>query len=442
MGSVASQRNLSWPSMPSMPSIPFWGSNSSKTAQEANSSPEKIAAESSTAAADQANPQAVPVDNATPLPAETANPNPGLDAISELVNNQQSAAEILSREEGIGYLSSLGLDFGWGPSSLMQWTLEHVHVWTGLGWAGSIVATAILFRIVMFYPTVQGTKLAANMKKMQDDPRHKELNEKLKAGIRNGDREAQQTAQALAGLLRKEYDAPATGIIWNLLPIPFSFGMFRVVSGMTHIPVPSLEWSGMWWFTDLTRSDPFFILPAIATALMVFSIKRNAANSPKSQSDMANKMVYVLGPVMLIGTSFLSAAVNLMGLAFGAATLATTLLLNTASVRRFMGIPPLQKPQAPKLSYSAPRGVITAEAAGEAGKLPPKPPASWKQSIQDSVNYAKEALDKQTQKLPGQGNMEDRAERRRREELKRKEDERRNQERAAFDAKYKRKGKK
>lgn len=273
MGSVASQRNLSWPSMPSMPSIPFWGSNSSKTAQEASSSPEKVAAESSTAAADQANPQAVPVDNATPLPAETANPNPGLDAISELVNNQQSAAEILSREEGIGYLSSLGLDFGWGPSSLMQWTLEHVHVWTGLGWAGSIVATAILFRIVMFYPTVQGTKLAANMKKMQDDPRHKELNEKLKAGIRNGDREAQQTAQALAGLLRKEYDAPATGIIWNLLPIPFSFGMFRVVSGMTHIPVPSLEWSGMWWFTDLTRSDPFFILPAIATALMVFSIK-------------------------------------------------------------------------------------------------------------------------------------------------------------------------
>lgn len=271
LGSVASQRNLSWPSMPSMPSIPFWGSNSKATAQETTAT-ENTPVESSTAAADQANPQSVPVDHITPPPSETANPNPGLDAISDLVNNQ-SAAEILSREEGIGYLSSLGLDFGFGPSSVMQWTLEHIHVWTGLGWAGSICATAILLRIAMFYPTVKGTALAANMKRMQADPRHAETTEMLKEAVRNGDREKQQAAQTLSGILRKEYNAPATALLWNFLPVPFSFGMFRVVSGMTHIPVPSLENGGMAWFTDLTQSDPYFLLPAFATGLMVFSIR-------------------------------------------------------------------------------------------------------------------------------------------------------------------------
>lgn len=155
---------------------------------------------------------------------------------------------------------------------------------------------------------------------------------------------------------------------------------------------------------------------------------------------MAKKMVYVLTPVMLIGTAYLSAAVNLMGLAFGGATLVTTLLLNNPTVRASFGIPPLEKPKltSSDLSYTAPRGVITPEAAGEAGKQP-KPEASWKQSIQDSIKYAKGKLDEQ--KLPGQGSMEDRAERRRRDNLKKKEEDRREQQRAAFEAKYKGKGK-
>lgn len=158
---------------------------------------------------------------------------------------------------------------------------------------------------------------------------------------------------------------------------------------------------------------------------------------------MAKKMIYVLGPVMCIGTAYLSAAVNLMGLAFGGATLFTTLLLNNAAVRARLGIPPLdiQKPDTSKISYTAPRGVITPEAAGEAGKAP-KVDSSWKTSIQDTVKYAKEKLDSSTQNLPGQGQMEDRAERKRRDNLKKKEGERRDQQKAAFNEKYKVKGRK
>lgn len=193
-----------------------------------------------------------------------------LSAISDVVNS--TGSEILNRAEGIGYLTSLGLDYGWGPSSMMQWLLEHVHVWGGLGWAASIAASAVVLRIAMLYPLIQSTKFSADMKRMQEDPRFPEVTKKLKAALAAGDRTAQAQAQSLNAMLRREYNVPFSKMGWSFLPIPFSYGLFRVVTGMTHIPVPSLETSGFLWFTDLTQSDPYMVLPAVATGLMVLAI--------------------------------------------------------------------------------------------------------------------------------------------------------------------------
>lgn len=211
-----------------------------------------------------------PADVVTSSSAEAASQDPELAAISDLVNG--SGSEILNRAEEIGYLASLGLDYGWGPTSVMQWVLEHIHVWGGLGWAGAIVASAFALRVAMFYPTVKSTKFSAGMKRMQEDPRFPETSEMLKLAIRDGDRQAQAQAQALNGILRKEYDVPMRRMLWSFIPIPFSYGLFRIVTGMTNIPVPSLENAGWLWFTDLTQSDPYMILPVMATGLMVAAI--------------------------------------------------------------------------------------------------------------------------------------------------------------------------
>lgn len=31
--------------------------------------------------------------------------------------------------EQIGYLKDLGLDYGWGPTSFVQWLIENIHVY-------------------------------------------------------------------------------------------------------------------------------------------------------------------------------------------------------------------------------------------------------------------------------------------------------------------------
>lgn len=267
LGSVASARNLS-----------LWGYGSKKTTPEPPApTPEAIipdqtpqeAAESAAAALQSTAQSSHPADLTAATAGLEREAPEALTQISSLVN---SGSEILARPEGLGYLSSLGLDYGWGFTSTMQWVLEHVHFYTGMGWAGAIMTTAVLIRVAMFYPQVQSTKFTMDMKRMQEDPRHKEVMANIQKAIRSQDRVAQQQAQLLNNILRREYDVPFSKMIWSFVPIPFSIGFFRILNGMTSIPVPSLETSGYLWFTDLTVADPYMILPCVATGIMVLSI--------------------------------------------------------------------------------------------------------------------------------------------------------------------------
>lgn len=188
-----------------------------------------------------------------------------LSSISDIVNGK----DILNMPEQLGYLHAIGLDYGWGPTSLMQWTLEHVHIWMGLGWGASIMATAFVLRAIMFYPQIRSLKFNAVMQNMRKDPRSQEAMKLIQQGFQERDTEMRQKGQYLNKMLREQYGASNWGMLWSLMQIPFTFGLFRIVSGMTHIPVPSLETAGFLWFTDLTATDPYFILPAVGTALMI-----------------------------------------------------------------------------------------------------------------------------------------------------------------------------
>lgn len=255
MGTVASTRNLSvWGYR-----IPYTGGSSEPKPVVPEPQPQ-TAAEASTTTAAEATPPAAP-----PSSAESFIPESGLSEISEMVNNP----DFLNMPEGIGYLKSMGLDFGWGVTSTMGWVLEHVHIWGNLSWGGSIVATAVLLRVAFFWPFLKSTRFNHRMKLMQEDPRHVENTKKMQEAARSGDRQAQQEVFGLNKLLRQEYNAPISGILWGFLPIPFSIGFFRILNSMAKLPVPGMETGGFAWFQDLTVADPYYILPATATCFMV-----------------------------------------------------------------------------------------------------------------------------------------------------------------------------
>ncbi|KAF9769240.1 hypothetical protein IL306_013327 [Fusarium sp. DS 682] len=374
-----------------------------------------------------------PINNAPTMPAETvanvtqsAEPSSvlpsefDLESIADLAN-----PSILTMPENIGFLKEIGLDYGWGPTSVMQWVIEHVHVYTGLGWGGSIVATALLLRALMIYPQLRSVKFSAATAKMKDDPRSKKSLELMRKGYQTGDREMLQNGQFIGKMLRKEYGAEMKHMFWAFMQIPFSFGLFRVINGMIHIPVPSMEDAGWAWFTDLTAADPFYILPMAGTALLIGTLKLNSKYTPPAQKAMMKNMVYVMSAVTLIGTSFLGAGVNLMMVSTGAATFVTAAILNNESVRHALDLP---IPKFEQPVYKAPR---VTQAKGIAG---------LRERLTDNLDTMKKGVSDQLGPMTNQysGTAEDRAEKARKEQIQKIESMRRKLEREEFEKKYKR----
>lgn len=206
--------------------------------------------------------------------AESA--GPVIDATSVTPLDFETGSSLLNMPEQIGYLHALGLDFGYGPTSCLQWLLEHVHVYSGLPWWGSIAALTVLLRVAIFRPSLKASEHSQKMQDLRKDPRFNDAFARMQsAGRRSGPQaqaEMMEARQTMSGMQR------AAGVqMWRtfvpLINIPIGLGMFRLLRSMASLPVPGLEEGGMLWFQNLTVPDPYFILP-IASAATMFLIMR------------------------------------------------------------------------------------------------------------------------------------------------------------------------
>lgn len=183
-----------------------------------------------------------------------------------------SALDIEQIPEQIGYLKELGLDYGWGPSSLMQWVIEHIHIWTGLPWWASIVATGILVRLAVLKPAIDASDLSARLHAVRDISNP--LRQRMLRYARDGNQVELVKARAeLQDLNIKHGIKPSKAFVPLLVNVPLSYGCFRVVRGMAALPVPGLASESLGWITDLTVSDPYFVIPLATSAVLYLSMR-------------------------------------------------------------------------------------------------------------------------------------------------------------------------
>ncbi|KUI71493.1 Mitochondrial inner membrane protein OXA1 [Cytospora mali] len=304
-------------------------------------------------------------------------------------------ASLLNIPETIGYLHNLGLDYGWGPTAVCQWVLEHMHVWGGLPWWASIVGLCVAVRVVMAKPALVAQQEGVKMNKMRADPMFASLNEKWMMALAVSGSMPQAEMMQLRmqmNLVRERYGVKMWKMFLPMMQAPIAFGGFRLLTGMGALPVPGLETAGTLWFTDLTMPDPYMILPCISTIMMFFSIKRSIPFMSPQQAKIMGFVPWILGPISFFVTWKMTASVQLFFATTALLQYVQTTLWHVPAIRRACGLPTLEEVQqaaktAPSpfgaagaspfvkasaksgMQYQAPRTVnTTATESGAAGK--------------------------------------------------------------------------
>ena len=193
--------------------------------------------------------------------------SPGEDSLSQF-----GFDDPVNITEASGWLKQLGLDYGWGPTAFMEWVLESIHLYTGLPWWASILVLGFGFRTINFKLFMHASDNSAKMQSISHLT--KPLQVKMMEASKNGNTQEAARLRAETRSLMKRYDVKQSRIFFPMLvQIPFGFGAFRLLRGMTSLPVPGLENEGVAWMPDLTLSDPYFILPAFTSIMTYFILK-------------------------------------------------------------------------------------------------------------------------------------------------------------------------
>ena len=213
----------------------------------------------------------VPASTSPELASITDSTIPLSDAWNKALDGL-SDPSIAAIEPHIGYLKELGLNFGWGPTAFTEWLFEHVHIYSGLPWAGSIVLTAAVVRLAMLKLFINAADTSARLAHIQ--PLQAPIQARIKAAKENKDQAALMQA---AGELRQTYALGGVSPVTMFLPMIFQgmlgYGSFRLLRNMADLPVPGLDTGGLLWFSDLTIADPLYILPALTSGVVWYTFK-------------------------------------------------------------------------------------------------------------------------------------------------------------------------
>jgi len=159
----------------------------------------------------------------------------------------------------------LTVDYGWltALSHPLFLVLEFIHGWVN-NWGWAIVITTLLIKLVFYKLTATSGRSMAKMRKLA--PRMKALQEKHK-----DDRQALSTA--MMDLYKKEKVNPAAGCLPILIQMPFFFAFYWVLVESVEMRQAPFAL----WINDLSVRDPFFILPLLMGAAMLFQMRLNPA---------------------------------------------------------------------------------------------------------------------------------------------------------------------
>ncbi|MEM1080145.1 MAG: membrane protein insertase YidC [Pseudomonadota bacterium] len=153
---------------------------------------------------------------------------------------------------------SLTVDYGMFTifSKPLFWLLDQIHSLVK-NWGVAIILLTLLIKLAFYKLTQAQFRSMGKLRKLQ--PRIQQLKE------RYGD-DRQKFGQAMMDIYKKEKVNPLGGCLPILVQIPIFIALYWVL-----LESVELRQAGFLWVPDLSRPDPYFILPIINGAFMIIT---------------------------------------------------------------------------------------------------------------------------------------------------------------------------
>uniref|UniRef100_A0A2S2QSQ0 Mitochondrial inner membrane protein OXA1L n=1 Tax=Sipha flava TaxID=143950 RepID=A0A2S2QSQ0_9HEMI len=133
--------------------------------------------------------------------------------------------------------------------------------------------------------------------------------------------------------------------------------MFWGLRNMSMLPLESFKYGGLWWFTDITMRDPYFILPIVTVitlgVTLQFSVDTNKFNAAGAGFGKFLKFgIRVLPVVMLPFIVNFPCAVCIYWASTNFISLGQVLFFKIPSVRKYFNIDVIEKVEQSQKVYA------------------------------------------------------------------------------------------
>ncbi|EDK47586.1 conserved hypothetical protein [Lodderomyces elongisporus NRRL YB-4239] len=237
----------------------------------------------------------------------------------------------------LGYLKSIGMGQGWGPTAIIENLLEICHVYTGLPWWGTIAVVTVGIRVVLFPLYVRASANATKMSKVkpQLDQIMKEIKEDDSDSVQNKMKLLEKRKRLL-----KENGISTMASLAPIVQLPFAYGFFQALRKMANHPVEGFEDQGIWWFENLSAVDPYVGLQAIAAVAVIVVVRMGGETGQHALAANMKKIMTIVPLASILITKSFSAAVVLYFAINSLLSLAQALLFKMPMLRKMLGMPP------------------------------------------------------------------------------------------------------
>ncbi|EDW69562.1 mitochondrial inner membrane protein OXA1L [Drosophila virilis] len=228
------------------------------------------------------------------LPAIPDAPIP--PAIQNISTDPESLMETIDMA-GEPTFASIGLG-GWSPVGMVQNCMEFLHCTWDIPWWGTIAIGTIVVRTLIFPLVILAQRNSAKMS--NNMPQMQVLQLKMTEARQSGNAiESARYAQEMMLFMKEKGVNPLKNMIVPLAQAPLFLSFFMGLRQMANTPVESMRDGGLFWFTDLTLADPFYLLPVITSATLYLTIELGTDSARLSAANM-NTMKYVLRALPIV----------------------------------------------------------------------------------------------------------------------------------------------